>query len=242
MTDTNGYFDKVGDRYDSYSFLSNDFQLQHILSKLPKIDESCYVLDVGTGTGNFGGLFVDSVSLVIGLDINAKLLKLARAKRVRSVIGTANHIPFRTESFDLVLCRQLFQYLSDNEIHEALTEMFKVLKPGATLILHNTTAPNEALEKYFRKFMEIIGQNIRYPCLEQLDILFKQAGFKIKHRKLQSFTITENSDDFIKNRNIGVESMKERIDIISDIYDFNLKYIEGGISYNRYYSLLVAEK
>jgi SAM-dependent methyltransferase len=62
------------------------------------------VLDIGVGTGVFAEAFSDFTSTVMGLDTNAELLAIARSHipQARLVGASAEYIPFKDHSFDLV--------------------------------------------------------------------------------------------------------------------------------------------
>ncbi len=101
--ETNKYFDKVITRYDKYSFLSSNSDLKNHLSKLMEFNDIDYVLDVGTGTGNFACLCTNLASHVVGIDINMQMLMRSRLKSITPIMGEAYRLPFKKETFDLVL-------------------------------------------------------------------------------------------------------------------------------------------
>jgi ubiquinone/menaquinone biosynthesis C-methylase UbiE len=90
------------------------------------------VLDVACGTGVVARLAARRVAAgqVTGLDLNADMLAVARslpseAQPVSWVEGSALDLPFRSESFDLVLCQLGLQFFPDQP--KALGEMYRVL-------------------------------------------------------------------------------------------------------------------
>src|SRR5207245_11513451 len=55
--------------------------------------------------------------------------------RVKFVCGDAQSMEFQSNSFDLVYCRMLLQYLREKE--RAVSEMVRVCKPGGTVLLQD---------------------------------------------------------------------------------------------------------
>ena len=52
--------------------------------------------------------------------------------------GSVLDLPFKTDTFDAVLCQHILMNIKDKSM--ALKEFFRVLKPGGQLILHEITA------------------------------------------------------------------------------------------------------
>ncbi|MGE3542207.1 MAG: class I SAM-dependent methyltransferase [Candidatus Tectimicrobiota bacterium] len=100
------------------------------------------VLDVACGTGvvaRYVAPLVGPTGSVVGLDLNAEMLTLARAMPQQEGVpmvwreGNATALPFPAASFDLVCCQQGVQYFPDRPA--ALQEMHRVLVPGGRLAL-----------------------------------------------------------------------------------------------------------
>ncbi len=67
---------------------------------------------------------------------------LARTPLV-DVIASGERLPFAPECFDLVICTQVLEYIPEPE--KMLSEIYRVLQPGGTLILSAPTAqPRDA--------------------------------------------------------------------------------------------------
>jgi ubiquinone/menaquinone biosynthesis C-methylase UbiE len=100
------------------------------------------VLSVGCGPGVIlrAVTNLDSSIRATGIDVSEGRLQQAKDKnrensRVQFVCGDAQSMEFQSNSFDLVYCRMLLQYLKEKE--RAVSEMTRVCKPGGTVLLQD---------------------------------------------------------------------------------------------------------
>ena len=98
------------------------------------------VLDLACGTGAVARAVAAAVGpsvAVTGLDVNPEMLAVAREVATETEIqwelGDASDLPFRDASFDVVLCHQGLQFVSDRTA--ALREIRRVLSPGGRVAL-----------------------------------------------------------------------------------------------------------
>lgn len=76
---------------------------------------------------------------VVGLDVSASFVQIARAKAQQAGVavefhqGDAAHMPFGPGSFDFLVCRAAFKNFT--EPVEAIREMHRVLKLGGTALI-----------------------------------------------------------------------------------------------------------
>src|SRR5467141_639182 len=100
------------------------------------------VLSVGCGPG----VILDAVTAMhssiraTGIDISADRVQQAVRRnhenaRLKFACGDAHAMEFQSNSFDLVYCRMLLQYLKEKE--QAVAEMTRVCKPGGTVLLQD---------------------------------------------------------------------------------------------------------
>jgi len=97
------------------------------------------VLDAGCGTGAGMAWAQNALAArtVIGVDISAQALTLRRSQPERLLAqASALQLPFRSESFDLLVCQDVVQHLpTDGADVRALAEMRRVLRPGGLLLV-----------------------------------------------------------------------------------------------------------
>jgi SAM-dependent methyltransferase len=92
-------------------------------------EKPCRVLDVGCGPAPDYFLEKDSDGKV-GFDIDFEALKMVTPK-VSRVQGTSVSLPFKDDSFDVVLCQYLLMWVP---MEKTLKEMWRVTAPGGRLI------------------------------------------------------------------------------------------------------------
>lgn len=91
------------------------------------------VLELGAGTGKLTKVLHGTGHDVLATDPLLEMLaRLAKRVPVQHVVATAEHIPLRSRSVDLVVCGQSFHWF-DHDL--ALPEIARVLRPGGVLAL-----------------------------------------------------------------------------------------------------------
>jgi ubiquinone/menaquinone biosynthesis C-methylase UbiE len=107
---------------------------QHIQNNLINSKRYAHgrLLDVGCGTKPYQEIFADSVSEHIGVDLPANASANPEAKNVEAY-SMLPHLPFKDESFDVVLATEVLEHVS--EPSGALAEINRVLKPDGVLLL-----------------------------------------------------------------------------------------------------------
>ena len=103
-----------------------------------------HVLDVGPGPGHYAfemSSAVGGTGRVAGVDSAKDSIETAQRRcaglaNVGFHPGDAADLPFNEAAFDAVLSTQTFEYLPD--VGAALAEVFRVLKPGGRVLIHDT--------------------------------------------------------------------------------------------------------
>lgn len=116
-------------------------------------------LDVGTGTGEIAFLLSERAveGQVVGLDITPAMLDLARKKmtdldisNVDFVVGDALDIQMPDGSFDAVTSGYMLRNVTD--ISKAVSEMYRVLRPGGRCVVAELAKPKSRLVRPFYNF------------------------------------------------------------------------------------------
>ena len=143
-------FDKQATEYNAQWNMWSEEALNAMLtSARPQPTDT--VLDVATGTGFTALAFAPHVQSVVGLDVSPGMLRQAQQYAAERGItnavfqeGAAEALPFAGAAFDLVTCRIApHHFLS---VPKFLEEIVRVLKPGGSVVLADTTVPDDQPE------------------------------------------------------------------------------------------------
>lgn len=123
------------------------------------------VLDVCCGTGDWTIQLAESGADTTGLDFSENMLEVAKDKteamdNISLIHGNAMDLPFEDDHFDYVTIGFGLRNLPD--YGAAIADFYRVLKPGGTLVVLETSTPennliNFGFELYFGKIMPELG-------------------------------------------------------------------------------------
>lgn len=170
------------------------------------------VCDVGCGTGEISFMAAERVGSegeVIGVDITPGMLAMAEKKmsemdlpvKVDFRVGDALDMDFEDNTFDLVTSGYMLRNVTD--IQRAVDEMFRILKPGAKVVVAELSKPKNPVLRFgyniyvfhivpffgrrYDKGKKIDGKQPAYDWLtsslegfphgDDMVAIFKKAGF-----------------------------------------------------------------
>jgi ubiquinone/menaquinone biosynthesis C-methylase UbiE len=156
------------------------------------------LLDCGCGYGfTLGVLSKLTEAQLVGLDLSAERVREVQKRfptdRTSVVQGSGMSLPFATGSFGKAVCSEVLEHLPDDKA--ALSELFRVLKPGGTLVVTVPAARypagwdpvNYVLERTTgrhiggeRTLSGIWYGHLRLYTPEQLHTAAEQAGFEVE--------------------------------------------------------------
>jgi demethylmenaquinone methyltransferase/2-methoxy-6-polyprenyl-1,4-benzoquinol methylase len=128
------------------------------------------ILDIATGTGDLAiNLTQTSATSITGLDISEGMLNVGRKKieklnlsnKVKMVIGDSENMPFDNDYFDAITVA--FGVRNFENLEKGLSEIYRVLKPGGTFVVLETSVPTKFPFKqgytfYSTKILPLIGK------------------------------------------------------------------------------------
>lgn len=174
---TEEYFLTACEGYDEFA-ASEGQHLSRRLSAafaLAEVRPGMQILDVGCGRGEILRHCANLGADAYGIDYAPVAVRMS-ATVIQAVSGVApgktavyqadaKKLPFPTGYFDRVLMFDVVEHLHPWELHEAMLEVRRVLKPAGKFIIH--TAPNVWYDKYaypvVRQFRRLLGQGEKYP-------------------------------------------------------------------------------
>ncbi len=132
------------------------------------------VLDLATGTGYLSEI-LDGCEIV-GADISLHMVNQARKKTDAAfVLSDAHALPFASNSFDAAVCSFALHEISDPKV--AISEMFRVVKPGGTVAVMDVVLQSTPIKKVllfaYHLFVEMLTANYMHP--DDLADSFKNA-------------------------------------------------------------------
>jgi SAM-dependent methyltransferase len=144
---------------------------------IPKIKD-CRILDAGCGTGRYAlALAAQGYSQLDGIDLFDQIDTSGTFRYKR---GSIDRIEFPDESFDFVYSLSVLYYLP--QPRNGLSEMWRVLKPGGTLVLSAHTRYSLftlvrvlRVKAGFAKHLE----GVRYRSAAEYCDMLDETGFKI---------------------------------------------------------------
>lgn len=130
------------------------------------------VLDLACGTGILTSLFQKSGRQVAGLDLTHDYLQIAKDKIGQAFAqGTAEVLPYRDGTFDVVVSSYLAKYADMNLV---AGECWRVLRPGGIAVFHDFICPTGAMRGLWDAYFAILRLSGRIakswsPVFEDLD-------------------------------------------------------------------------
>jgi ubiquinone/menaquinone biosynthesis C-methylase UbiE len=172
------YFNGKAATWDEIAAEKDRSKLQQMAARLD-IKQGSVVLDVGTGTGVFLPLLIQSVGSggkILALDIAEEMLRRARAKGFKGAVAFMNadaaHIPLPEASVDSVVCYSSFPHFQDKP--KALMEIYRVVKSGGRLYICHTSC-REAINGLHNGIPEVAHDVI--PEAWAMRAMLSAAGF-----------------------------------------------------------------
>lgn len=175
-------YDKLASSYDStYYGGKHARKLYDLVIKAMNRFEYTSVLDVGCGTGNLLSEILKRKKVgIAGIDISEKMLEIAKKRLGEETDlrnGDSEHLPWKNNSFDMVICTDSFHHYPDPKA--VLNEIRRVLNTGGKVIIADPWAPTP-----FRQIANLIlpfnkGGDVRLYSESEMKNLLEEHGFKL---------------------------------------------------------------
>ena len=122
---------------------------------------------------------------IVGIDLDTKALEKAKINirkanlenRIEVIQGNALKLPFADNTFDIVINEAMLTMLSPKAKKKAISEYYRVLKPGGKLLTHDVAYLNPQLEQIILELRKTININVSPLSVADWESVFKQSGF-----------------------------------------------------------------
>ena len=164
-------FDSIAGKYDFLNrFLSAgiDKTWRTKTIRMLNKDNAKHLLDMATGTGDMAILACRLLDpeKVTGIDLSAEMLELGRKKvekegltgKIELLKGDGEAINFPENSFDAVMAA--FGVRNFENLENGLKEMYRVLKPGGTLLILEFSKPKPGIKSLYNLYMGIVAPEV----------------------------------------------------------------------------------
>lgn len=177
---TEEYFRTACEGYDEFNSTEGAHLSRRLTAafELAEVKPGMIVLDVGCGRGEIlrhcaalgadaYGIDYAPVAVQLSQAVVQNTLESAQTQPGKMAVmqSDAKKLPFPDGTFDRVLMFDVVEHLHPWELHEAMLEVRRVLKPDGRFIIH--TAPNVWYDRYayplVRRVRILTGQGANYP-------------------------------------------------------------------------------
>ncbi len=167
-------FDTISEDYDGLNRVISfgiDIKWRKKVVKMIAKTHPKRILDVATGTGDLAIALAKNTDAteVIGLDISVGMLAVGKDKIkdkgldtiIKMVKGDSEQLPYEDNYFDAITVA--FGVRNFENLEKGLSEIYRVLKPGGSFVVLETSVPTKTPYKqgytfYCTKIMPFIGK------------------------------------------------------------------------------------
>ena len=205
MTDRFNTFDRWALTYDDDMQKANDsddWMFRRYYTILDKVVAYCelgkyknpLVLDIGAGTGNLSGKFLEKRLTVTAIDPSGKMREICINKypELEVLPGNFLDIPLPPQSIDIIVSSYAFHHLTEEEKTISVSLMRDILQPGGRIVIADLMFKNQREKERIRQNLRNSGQSEtveeldeEYPAyFENLEKVFQGEGFSFHGEQL----------------------------------------------------------
>lgn len=161
-------FNRIAGRYDFMNrFLSarTDIGWRKKAIRLLKKDNPREILDIATGTADMAIMACKMLSPdhITGIDISTQMIEIGKKKvdkealtdKIGLYIGDSETINYRENTFDAGMVA--FGVRNFENLEKGLSEIMRVLKPGAQLVILEFSKPKQPVRSLYNLYMGILA-------------------------------------------------------------------------------------
>jgi ubiquinone/menaquinone biosynthesis C-methylase UbiE len=186
------------------------------------------VLDVATGAGHTAAAVAPFVAEVVASDLVPEMIaetqllfSTRRLQNATAVVSDVEQLVFPDNSFDAITCRIAPHHFLD--IHKALREIARVLKPGGVFVVEDSCAPQAVRQDRFINELETLRDptHIRaYTKKQWKDMLY---GAGLRTVRLRDYRKTHDVADWIQRSDLSAVQQAKVWDAFANAPDWARK-------------------
>lgn len=155
--------------------------LVHELRKLSQSSIGLKILDIASACGD-SIVVCSNYGKTFGIDVSWDAIKYCKQKNIETILrGDAHNLPFKSDSFDIVVALDVFEHLEDDIA--SMKEIERVLKSEGKLIF------NVPAFMFLFSYHDLAFHHFRRYKAEELKQKLEQAKFQINYLTYWSFFI-----------------------------------------------------
>jgi len=169
-------FDSIAERFDRwFDEDGREIFLEEVRCLNSIFPEFTKGIEIGIGSGRFSV----EIGIPIGIDPSMELLKMAKNRGIVSICGKGEQLPFKPNSFDLVLLNTTLCFVSNPE--KVLNEAKMVLVPDGHIVLGIINRESKVGREYQKKGEtgHSVYSHARLFSEEEAVELLKKTGFTL---------------------------------------------------------------
>ena len=134
------------------------------------------ILDAGCGPGRVIARLAQGNAHIVGVDASPNMLRICQEKfrdnkRLELILADIEHLQFKKQSFDIVICVDTLQYFTKESRTRVLSSLIELVMPGGRII---TDVKNSHCPYYYFKRSDVFAQ---YYSINSITRLLKNGGY-----------------------------------------------------------------
>lgn len=157
------------------------YRLRRRVTRMARIEPGVHAIDVATGTGAQARSF----ARVVGIDLSARMLDIARRKArisaIRFVEADATMLPEPTASFDVACISFALHEMPETIRARVISEIVRVTRPGGTVVIVDLVRPRYRVWRFVVEHLIALVERDSYREFLRSDLrgLLARSGISI---------------------------------------------------------------